>query len=413
MGHRGVLIYMRRALVSYVRVPLMVAWTAVAIAAPAGVGFAQESRAALIAAEQTKKAATLTTRVPSAAERTFVRLQQEFMQDPNGFYPWLGSVYSGGGFTLGAGYRQFYGDRTHVDLKGMYSAKNYKLFELSTDSWDHASGRIDLHGRVGWRDATQVAFHGLGMSSPPDETDFRMKQAYAGGDVVGRPLRYVVTAASLMVEDYTMEPGTGSTPSIEEVFTPDTAPGLGDSPSYVHTRLSAGIDTRASPGYARRGGLVELTYHNYADRGSTYSFDRLDAELVRHVPLLRENWVLSFHGLLQTTLDDTDTVPYFLLPSLGSGSTLRAYSSWRFRDRTAMVMSGEFRWIPNKLFLDMAVFYDTGKVTPRFDDLSFRGLASDVGVGVRFHTLLATPLRVEMAKGREGWHLVFAGSAAF
>src|SRR5688572_27845795 len=89
---RGVLIHMRRALVSCVRVPVMVAWAAVTIAAPAGVGFAQESRAALIAAEQTKKAASLTTRVPSAAERTFVKLQQEFMQDPNGFYPWLGSV---------------------------------------------------------------------------------------------------------------------------------------------------------------------------------------------------------------------------------------------------------------------------------------------------------------------------------
>ena len=50
-------------------------------------------------------------------------------------------------------------------------------------------------------------------------------------------------------------------------------------------------------------------------------------------PMLRENWVLSLRGRLQTTLDDTDVVPYFLLPSLGSGSTLRGYNSWRFRDR--------------------------------------------------------------------------------
>ncbi len=33
----------------------------------------------------------------------------------------------------------------------------------------------------------------------------------------------------------------------------------------------------------------------------------------------------------------------------------------------------------------MAVFYDAGKVAPRFDDLSFKGLAHDWGVGVRFH----------------------------
>ena len=67
------------------------------------------------------------------------------------------------------------------------------------------------------------------------------------------------------------------------------------------------------------------------------------------MPILRENWVISLHGLLQTTLDDDDTVPYFLLPSLGSGSTLRGYSSWRFRDRHSLLMSGEWRWIPNRL----------------------------------------------------------------
>ena len=62
----------------------------------------------------------------------------------------------------------------------------------------------------------------------------------------------------------------------------------------------------------------------------------------------------------------TTRVPYFLLPSLGSGSTLRGYSSWRFRDRHSLLMSGEFRWIPNRLGLDMAMFYDTGKVDAAF-----------------------------------------------
>jgi outer membrane translocation and assembly module TamA len=61
----------------------------------------------------------------------------------------------------------------------------------------------------------------------------------------------------------------------------------------------------------------------------------------------------------------------------------------------------------------MAFFYDTGKVTPRFHDLSFKGLASNVGVGIRFHGPLSTPLRIDIAKGREGTHLVFGGSAAF
>jgi hypothetical protein len=379
----------------------------------AAVVAAQDSRASVIAAQQAEKAKALAPYVPNRAERTLAMAQREFLLDPSGMYPLFASVYSGGGLTLGAGYRQFYGDRTHLDLKGLYSVKNYKQVEVSSDSWGHVDGKVDLHARVGWRDATQIRFHGLGMDSPEDGTNFRMKQTYGGADLAVRPMGPVVAAAGVTFEDYTLQPGTGATPSIETVHTPQTAPGLGDNPSYLHLVASAGLDSRPSPGYARHGALYAVTYHNYADRHDTYSFDRLDAEIVQHIPILRETWIVSLHGLVQTTLDDDDVVPYFLLPSAGGGSSLRAYPGWRFRDRTGLVMSGEFRWIPNRLGLDMALFYDTGKVTSRFHDLSFKGLASDVGVGIRFHGPISTPLRIDIAKGREGIHLVFGGSAAF
>jgi hypothetical protein len=396
-----------------VHLPLVLSSIVLLLGAQSQAASAQDSRAAVIGAEQAEKARALVPYVPNAAERTLVTLQRKVLQDPSGIYPLFGSVYSGGGFTLGAGYRRFYGDRTHADVKGLLSFKGYKQVEVSTDSWGHADGRLDLHARAGWRDATQIAFNGLSMSSPEDASNFRMKQAYVGGDVTAHPARFVVAGAGLSFEDFTLESGTGSTPSIETVNTPATAPGLGASPAYLHVVATGGIDTRPSPGYARRGGYYGLTYHNYADRDDTYSFDRLDAEIVQHVPVLRENWVISLHGLLQTTLDDKDTVPYFLLPSIGGGSSLRGFSGWRFRDRTSLVMSGEFRWIPSRLALDMALFYDTGKVTPRFNDLSFKGLASDVGVGIRFHGPLATPLRIDIARSREGMHLVFSGGAAF
>jgi hypothetical protein len=396
-----------------VRIPVMVSLAVILTAAHSDRCAAQDSRAAIIGAQQEEKAKTATPYTPNGAERVLVALEREFLQDPNGVYPYFGSVYSGGGFTLGAGYRRFYGDRTHADLKGLYSFKNYKLVEVSTDSWGHADGRLDLHARAGWRDATQVAFYGIGMDSPEDRSNFRMKQAYVGGDARARPVPWTVFRAGISYEDFTLESGSGSSPSIEEVHTPASAPGLGASPTYLHFAASGGIDTRPSPGYARRGGLYEVTYHNYADRDDTYSFDRMDAEIVQHIPILRENWVISLHGLLQTTLDDADTVPYFQMPSLGSGSTLRGFSGWRFRDLHSLLMTGEFRWIPNRLGLDMALFYDTGKVTPRFREISWRGLASDVGIGIRFHGPVATPLRVELARSREGMRLVFAGSAAF
>jgi outer membrane translocation and assembly module TamA len=106
-------------------------------------------------------------------------------------------------------------------------------------------------------------------------------------------------------------------------------------------------------------------------------------------------------------------VPYFLLPALGSGSTLRAYPSWRFRDRHSLLLSGEWRWIPNRMFLDLALFYDAGKVAARREDLNFDGLKQDAGIGVRFHGPLTTPLRIDVARGSEGINVVFSGAAAF
>jgi hypothetical protein len=392
---------------------LLASFVVALIAADGDPAVAQDSRATTVEAEQAEKAKTLQPYVPAGVERKILQLKHEFLEEPSGFYPYFGSVYSGGGFTLGAGYRLFYGDRTHADVKGLYSLKSYKLVEVSTDSWGQAGGRVDLHARAGWRDATQIPFHGMGTDSPSDLSNFRMKQSYFGGDVRARPGGYTVVGAGMSYEDFSLEEGTGVSPSIEEVFTPISAPGLGANPTYLHTMATGGVDWRPAAGYARRGGWYGATYHNYADRDDVYSFDRIDAEIVQHIPILRENWVFSLHGLLQTTLDDEDVVPYFLLPSLGSGSTLRGYSSWRFRDRHSLLMSAEWRWIPNRLGLDLAIFYDTGKVTPRFDDISLKGLKSDVGVGIRFHSPVATPLRIEFAKGSEGLRLVFAGSAAF
>jgi hypothetical protein len=372
-----------------------------------------QTRFAEIAAEQARKAGESKPVVPSAAERCATAVRRELLTEPSGFYPYFGSVYSGGGFTLGGGYRQFYGDRTHWDVKGLYSATNYKLLELSTDSWAHSSGRVDAHARFGWRDATQVAYYGLGMTTPSENAEFRMKQTYVGGDMQMRPGGFTVFDLGVAYDDYRLEPGAGSEPSIEEMFTSETAPGLGDSPNYVHASLSGGIDWRPSAGYARRGGLYQVTYHSYTDLDETYSFDRVDGEIVQHLPILRETWVVSLHGLVQTTLDDDDVVPFFLMPSLGSGSTLRAYPSWRFRDRHSLLLSGELRWIPNRTALDMALFYDTGKVASGWDGLSLSGMKSNVGIGVRFHGPFTTPLRIELAHGSEGPHLVFAASAAF
>jgi outer membrane translocation and assembly module TamA len=183
---------------------------------------------------------------------------------------------------------------------------------------------------------------------------------------------------------------------------------------YTVARASAAVDWRDSPGYSRRGGMYKIETSTYAARrGDPFSFRRNDAEVVQLWPILRAQWVVAVRGLVTTTHTGADdTIPYFMLPSLGGGSSLRGFRSWRFRDRHRLLLSAEYRWTPGEL-LDMALFYDTGKVAPRVGDLDLRALHHDYGISLRIHSPTFTGLRADLARSREGWVFRLGSGTAF
>lgn len=375
---------------------------------------AQDTREAVTAEAQAEKAANPPPVTQTKPEEVADRIAGFLTPKPRGAFPYFGSVYGGGGFTLGAGYGMAVGDQATFQVRGLYTIKNYKLIEVATFSPGHLEGRLLLTGTAGWRNATQAPFYGLGMQTQPDDrTNFDLKEWYAEGTAQLRVTDWSVVSGAVALEAYTIGPGKGEDASTDEVFTPETAPGLGTDPTYVHSRGTAGIDWRTSPGYSRTGGYYGVTLHNYTNTNGAFDFNRLDGEVVQHIPILRETWVLSVRGRVQTTLGGGNDTPYFLLPYLGGGSTLRGYKSRRFRDKNSLLTQAEFRWIPNRLGMDLAIFYDAGKVASRPQDLDFTGMAHDWGIGVRLHSPTVTPIRLELAHGSEGWHMVFGGSAAF
>jgi len=386
---------------------------ALCLIVPAG-AVAQETRAEEIAAKQKAKAAAVAPYQPNAFERIMGRLEEGFVSPPNGWYPAFGSIYPGGGLSLGLGYRHFDKRETIWDVHGLYSIKGYKLLEFGTVSpWD-GSGRFGYDAKVGWLDAPQVAYYGLGMGGGPGRANYHLSQTYASFAALMRPTPWTRLRGEIGYDGFDTQEGRGRSPSIETLYNPLTAPGLGSSPSFIRTEASAAIDWRTSPSYSAKGGFYGVTLANYSDTGDDFGFKRLDAELIQHVPLLRGNWVISLRGRMQTILDDNDVVPYFLLPQLGSGSTLRGYPTGFFRDRHSLLTSAEFRWIPNRLALDMAIFYDAGKVTRDRSDLDFSELESSWGFGARFHAPRSTILRIEAARPKTGkFRLIVATGAAF
>ena len=374
------------------------------------------SRAAVIEQAQAEKAKELRPYEPNKVEAVLDNLENALVSGEVRVHAFFDSAYAGGGFTLGAGYGLRVSSYNILDFRASFTPKGYKRLETAFMAPRLFNRRGVLNTVVGWREATRVGFYGTGTenTSVDDRANYSFKQPYASAMLDVRPSRNMfLVRGGLEFSQWKQGPGSGDEPSVEEVYTPQQAPGLGSSPTYLHSQAGIGIDSRTSPFYSRRGGYYALTFHDFRDTGDAFGFRRTDYEAIQHVPILRDTWVLSLRGRLElANAAEAQTIPFFMLPALGGGSSLRGFSSWRFRDLNSLLLQAEWRVMANR-FLDMALFYDAGRVSARRSDLASGALKSDYGLGFRFHSAARTPLRIELAKSNEGLSLVFSSKAPF
>jgi hypothetical protein len=373
------------------------------------------SREVTIEQAQAEKSKTLRPYVPGRVEAFMNRAENVIANGVPRWHPFFDNAYSGGGFALGPGYAHHVSPYNYIDVRGSYSIKGYKRAEAEFVAPRLFRRRGHLSVLGGWREATQVGFFGTGMAtSKENRTNYDFQRPYGSAMLTVRPARHgLLLRGGVDLSRWSLRPGQGTAPSIETVYTPRSLPGLGTRTTYVHSQGTVGFDWRTSADYARRGGFYSVTVHDFNDRDNEFGFQQVNYEAIQHIPILREAWVISLRALVETAVDkDGQQIPFFLLPSIGGGSTLRGYSSWRFRDRNSMVLQGEWRIMANR-FLDAAFFYDTGKVASRTSDLDLKGLKSDYGFGLRFHGPVSTPLRVEVARSPEGLALIFSTGAIF
>ena len=374
------------------------------------------TRQAAIEQEQAAKVPTLHPYVSNKGERIFQRVDTLLERGTLRWHPFFESAYSGGGFTLGLGHANYVSGYNTIDVRGSYTISNYKRVEAEFVAPRMFNRRGQLSVLGGWREATQVGFYGIGTNtSKDDRTNYLFQQPYGSALLTVFPRRRAfMLRGGVEFSRWSQEPGEGSFPSVETRYTPEDLPGLGAEVTYLRTQGTVGFDWRTSPGYTRRGGFYGVTLHDHSDRDDQFGFQMLEYEAIQHIPILREAWVLSFRARVQTAEEkDGQQIPFFMLPALGGGSSLRGYSSWRFRDQNSLLLQAEWRIMVNR-YLDLAFFYDAGKVTAHTSDLDLDGLKDDFGFGIRFHGPFATPLRVELARSRESsLSLIFSSSASF
>jgi len=100
----------------------------------------------------------------------------------------------------------------------------------------------------------------------------------------------------------------------------------------------------------------------------------------------------------------TSAVPFYLQPTLGGSEDLRGFRSYRFYDDNLLVVNAEYRW---EAFsgLDMAVFFDAGKVAPKRSQLNFHNLETSTGFGLRFNMRNRTFFRIDTGFSHEGFQV--------
>jgi AAA family ATP:ADP antiporter len=365
----------------------------------AGTASAQETREEQLAAQRAQKATELHPYVPDRLEEK-IELLDRMLFTPRAVYTAMGSPFEASGFAFGPGYRARYADTGTFDAHALWSIRNYKAIDASIGLPQMAGGRLTTVVRANWLDAPSVAFYGRGNDSQKsDRTTFLYQTTTIGVSSRMQAARFFAVGGGV---DYIA--------SSTELKTTRAAL----DPTYARTHAFVEIDSRTSPDYSRGGGLARVELSDYRQiNGGANSFQRLDAEVQRFVPVLRENWVIALRALASTTdSSGGETVPYFLLPALGGSHLLRGYSAWRFRDENRLLFSGEYRWTAGQL-IDMAIFMDAGKVAARRGDLNLRDLRLSQGVDLTVHTPKSTLARIEVARSREGLRLALAFSPSF
>ena len=342
----------------------------------------------------------------------------------------LGSIRTGGGFAGGMRYWRpnIQGSALSLRSTAAYSVKHYQLYHLQfgrdprrrddfifrpnirgrgtleLERTSRRKGDVFLYADLLYRDFPEEDFFGLGPdTNKADQTDYRRRDAsYAA--VLGYQLTSWLNAASRVGYTTTsIDPGEDERfPDTQDLFNEVSAPGLARQPHFLHLATGLLIDFRDRPRNPHRGGMLGFSFSRWDDRGSeAHDFNRFAIDGRYFATLGSDQRVLAFR--FYTSIDDEDPdslVPFYLQETLGGDVTLRGFDNFRFRDNNLLYTSLEYRWEASPA-VELALFYDRGKVFSKRSDFDFSGLEKSFGFGVRLKTPESVILRLDFARSRE------------
>jgi hypothetical protein len=379
------------------------------------------SREELLAKIREQKARALQPYKPKGIEKTLLYIEEhriiERLTIADGWYPRIGGLTTGGGFAGGAGYRKhLFDDQLFLNASAAISMKAYKQVVAHASYPSLFNGWLEVGGNFRWNDFPQEDFFGIGDDSLAESrTNYSLESTDVSGVAALRPFRWLRVGGEIGLLSPTLSEGTDPRfPSTTELFTDENAPGLRDQPTFLYKNIFVEVDYRDQPGNPRSGGLFRAKYGAWNDRDmNEFDFGRFDAEAAHFFPIFDKKRVFAARvGLSYVNNDPGNRVPFYFLPYIGGSDTLRGFKEFRFRDENVIFMNAEYRW---EAFsgLDMALFFDAGKVRPHWENIDLRELRTSYGVGFRFNTFKSVFMRLDIGTGGEGTQIFFKFGPAF
>ena len=339
--------------------------------------------------------------------------------DVDGWYPRLGGMTRGGGFAFGPGYRtHVLDDKVLVDVSAAFSTKTYKAVDAKVRWVQAFNDRLEVWTNFRYEDFPQEDFFGTGLDSSLDtRTSYDLDGTNYTVRGLVKPNAWLRVGTTFGYARPDVGPGSDDNyPSIEELFTDAEAPGLAEQPNFMHTTFFGEIDLRDQPGNPSAGGFYRTSYALVDDRTlNAYDHHRFDAEATQYVPLTvsKRHVVSGRVGLSYVNNATGDRVPFYFLAYVGGVDTIRSFREFRFKDENALWMNLEYRYTIVK-WVSAAAFFDAGKVSADWQDITLGGMKTGVGVGVRVHSEKQTFARIELGTGGgEGWQVFFKFGPSF
>ena len=315
-------------------------------------------------------------------------------------------MQTGSGFVVGALYSKNEFARGILDFQATarVSFRGYQQYGVRLAAPRLLNDRLFLDVTGVYNKLTQVNFYGIGPDTSADSrTNYRNESFELAGTAGVRPVPWWEFGAGVGILRNDVGRGTNDdAPTTRALFSPDEVLGLALQPDYRVARVFAKIDYLDGPN-PRSGGQYLFRFAEYDDRSfDAFNFGRFDIELYQYVPFFNQRRVIVARFF--TSMTDNrggQKIPFYLQPTLGGSRTLRGFREFRFQYDNFILINIEYRW---EVFsgLDMAAFWDAGKVAAKRSDLDLEDLETSYGIGFRFNTANGVFFRFDVGHGREG-----------